>query len=116
VVKRAPQKTKILGTFESWAQQLDDNKLLCRDLGHSWRPTTAQYDSKQRIFTQAFRCARCETLRQRTLSQHGDILAAAYRYSTGYVAPKGSGSLSASARSSLRLISVGRLLQVQADS
>ena len=100
----------------SWAQQLGDDELLCRDLGHVWHPDSASFDNRQRAFKQTLRCDRCTTLRRRMLSKTGEILASSYVYPRRYLAPKGLGPYDTGVRSTLRLASITRVINAAAEA
>ena len=93
-----------------WAHQLVDEFLLCRDIGHLWRPFTARYDQQHNAYDRTLRCARCTTERRQSLSLSGEVLSGSYVYAEGYVAPAGQGRLSGNARGALRIESVLRLI------
>lgn len=94
-----------------WAESLSDDFLICRDLGHVWRPHTAAWNAKLRVYDRTLRCGRCHALRHQTLSQTGHSLSVHYSYPTGYLAPAGTGALGGSDRDTLRLVSVTRFLE-----
>jgi hypothetical protein len=93
---------------QEWAEGLSDNFLLCRDIGHSWRPFRAAIgvDGYERVM----RCQRCRTERSQWLSLAGHVQASSYNYPEGYQAPKGTGYLASEQRDGLRLESVLRLI------
>jgi hypothetical protein len=100
----------------AWAQQISDEDLLCRDLGHVWHPDTARFDQRQRAFHQTLRCDRCGTLRRRVLDRNGGIMGSSYTYQPTYLAPKGLGPYDAAVRSVLRLASITRVLSEAAQA
>lgn len=93
----------------SWAAGLPDDFLLCRDLGHTWRPYTARITGSN-TYERTMRCGRCKTLRHQSLSISGAILGGGYKYEEGYLAPKDTGRLTSGDRDHLRLESVLRVL------
>lgn len=95
---------------DDWTEQLPDKYLLCRDLGHSWRPLNAAWDTSLNHYLRTMRCPRCGTERIQYLSGAGHVLSGHYLYADGYQAPKGSGRLTGEHRDHLRLESVLRLV------
>lgn len=95
---------------DSWAKDLPDTFLLCRDLGHVWGPHLARWDAKLKVFDQTLRCSRCLTERRRTLSARGHPIVGHYAYPKTYLAPKGVGGLGPVERDSIRLASITRLI------
>ena len=93
-----------------WSQTLPDEYLMCRDMGHLWRPLGAKINPSERTYERTLRCGRCRTERAQTLSASGLILAGHYSYADGYAAPAGTGRLDGAARGELRLESVLRVL------
>lgn len=93
-----------------WADNLPDSFLLCRDMGHTWRPRSATYDDKVRMYVRVMECGRCKTRRTQELDQSGGIVHAGYDYREGYLAPSGVGRINRDLRSSLRLESTLRLI------
>jgi len=96
---------------QEWAESLDANALLCRDLGHTWQPFRAWRDAEAREYVQVLRCPRCEAERRRGIDYNGRRTSQAYDYADGYLAPAGSGALSADGRADLRLVSLLRLIE-----
>ena len=95
--------------FKNWGSNLPDEFLLCRDIGHTWRPFRATINGDS-TYSRVMRCGRCSAEREQTLSHFGAILAGHYKYAEGYLAPKGSSYVSSGQRDSLRLESITRLL------
>lgn len=114
--KRKSVTAEQTAAARSWAQQLGDDELLCRDLGHIWHPDSASFDSRARAFKQTLRCDRCTTLRRRMLSRDGAILASSYIYPQRYLAPKGLGPYDSGVRSTLRLASINRVINAAAEA
>jgi|KBSMisStandDraft_5_1062788.scaffolds.fasta_scaffold38380_3 hypothetical protein len=71
---------------ERFAGGLTDRQLHCRELGHNWRPMTASFDAKARVFDRRLRCSTCRTERVQMLSNRGEVLANRYIYPKGYLA------------------------------
>ena len=94
--------------LDDWTDELDDRYLLCRDIGHTWRPFRAQIADS--AYWRVMRCGRCKTEREQTLSMSGEILAGHYNYPEGYLTPAGTGRLYGHHRAHLRLESVLRLI------
>lgn len=97
-------------TVARWSHDLSDEFLLCRDIGHQWRPFTARFVPALNAYQRTLRCGRCTTERRQTVSLTGEISSGGYAYAEGYVAPRGQGRLTGRARGALRLESIGRLI------
>ena len=97
-------------TVAKWSHDLPDEFLLCRDIGHQWRPYTARYVPADNAYERTIRCGRCTTERHQSISLQGEITSGGYHYADGYVAPRGQGRLTGRARGALRLESVARLI------
>jgi hypothetical protein len=69
-----------------FAAGLGARALHCRELGHNWRPLTATWDPKARVFDRSLRCPSCQTIRRQVLSQRGEVLGNRYEYPPGYLA------------------------------
>lgn len=98
------------GVTASWARELTDAYLLCRDIGHQWRAYTARYVPEQNGYERTLRCGRCQTERRQTLSLNGHVTSGSYSYPEGYQQPHGSGRLTGDAKDALRIESVMRLI------
>jgi hypothetical protein len=94
----------------AWASSLDEAKLLCRDLGHLWKPYRANFNLTERAYERVLRCSRCKTERSQTLSQVGSVLRNAYDYQPGYLTPR-LGRLAGSSRDVIRLESISRAIE-----
>lgn len=88
---------------QSWAADMPEAFLACRDLGHTWRPLTARYDPDVNSYARTLRCSRCRTTRSQTLSLSGLILGNQYEYPDGYQVPAGSGRIDQQGRGIIRL-------------
>jgi hypothetical protein len=95
--------------LHTWGSGLPDEFLLCRDIGHTWRPFRATINPDGTYYC-VMRCGRCRTERHRTLSHRGAILTNHYDYAEGYLAPAGTERMTTAGRDVLRLESVTRLL------
>lgn len=71
---------------EHFAHGLSAKFLQCRELGHTWRSWTVEYDKKARAYLRQLRCAGCHTIRQQTLDRRGHVITNSYRYPDGYMA------------------------------
>lgn len=71
---------------ETFASSLGSKALHCRELGHTWRPWTVEFDRKSRSYFRELRCASCRTLRKQVLDSHGHVIANSYTYPDGYLA------------------------------
>lgn len=94
---------------DAWAAGLPDDFLLCRDLGHTWRPSAARIGDDS-TYQRTMRCGRCKTERHQTLSASGAILSGGYTYEDGYLAPRNTGRITTGGRDQLRLESILRVL------
>lgn len=92
--------------LSQWADSLSDNMLLCRDIGHQWRPHNARFLDEMSVWERSLRCARCRTERLQLLSARGHVLSNRYEYPDGYQTPRGSGRVDSDMRDELRLASV----------
>lgn len=99
----------------AWAQEMDDKYLLCRDMGHTWQPFTASFDTSMSCYLRVLRCRRCRTERHQSLSMRGAIIGSNYVYPEGYVAPQGTGRIDSDGRSALRLVSVLRNVENESE-
>jgi len=93
-----------------WAEELPDTYILCRDLGHNWRPFHAWWDANDRAFVRILRCRNCRGQREQVLDHLGRAVKNAYEYADGYQRPAGAGRMDADGRGALRLISMQRLM------
>jgi hypothetical protein len=98
------------GDVARWSASLPEEFLLCRDLGHTWRPASARWVPDLNAYERSMRCGRCRAERTQTLSPGGLILSGSYHYETGYTAPAGTGALGQDGRGALRLESIARLI------
>lgn len=92
-----------------WSADLPASFLLCRDIGHRWRPQRAKITGEH-TYLQGLVCSRCRTERTRELSMSGHVLSSSYTHPDGYLAPKGTGRIDTDGRDALRLESVLRLM------
>lgn len=88
---------------QSWAAGMPEAFLACRDLGHTWRPQSARYDTELNSYARTLRCNRCRTTRSQTLSLSGLIMGNHYEYPDGYQVPAGSGRIDQQGRGVIRL-------------
>jgi hypothetical protein len=93
-----------------FAAGLSDQFLLCRELGHQWRPFFARWDAEENAFQRTLKCSRCKTQRHQWLSYSGSVLGNYYEYAEGYT-HKGLGRIVGEGRDHLRLESVTRLIE-----
>lgn len=106
--RRQPRSEQALTTVTDWTDALPDTMLLCRDIGHTWRPARAWIEDGE--YGRVMRCARCRTERHQALTMAGHVTSNRYDYADGYLAPKGTGSFTPDDRDHLRLESVLRLI------
>ena len=81
--------------------------LLCRELGHNWRPWTAR--SINGGYERALRCTRCHTERWEVLSSTGAKIKGHYVYPEDYL-HAGLGRIVGDGRDALRLESLTRAI------
>lgn len=90
---------------------LQDEYIQCRDFGHSWRPFTARWLSKQNAYESQLQCQRCKTIRTRWLSRTGSQLSGGYEYPDNYLMPHGAGRLTGTDRDKIRLASILQVIK-----
>lgn len=73
-------------SLDSFAHDLSDAYLACRDLGHVWRPYRGSFDESSGVFERELRCRSCKTIRRQTVTARGHVLANRYTHSEGYLA------------------------------
>ena len=99
-----------------WAQQIGDNELHCRDLGHNWQPLKAGEDVRKHTLAQSLRCPRCGTVRNRVVSAYtGEVLATNYVYQQAYIAPTGI-KWNAEVRGTMRVTSIRRVIEAAQEA
>jgi hypothetical protein len=69
-----------------FASGLSDRWLACRELGHTWKPLTVTWASKENVYDRQLRCPSCRTVRRQVLSRQGHVLRNSYIYPDGYLA------------------------------
>ena len=69
-----------------FASNLSDRWLACRELGHTWKPLTVQWATKDRVYDRRLRCSSCRTVRVQVLSKYGHTISNRYIYPEGYMA------------------------------
>lgn len=72
-------------TADQFAGALPDRYLRCRELGHVWRPATASWDRKERVYDRMLRCSSCRTERHQILNEYGHVLSNRYQYPDHYL-------------------------------
>lgn len=92
-----------------FAASLSESFLLCREMGHNWRPYTARWDDEHVVYDRIIRCSRCYTERHQTLSPRGHVLSSGYNYPDGYQS-HGLGRLDGESRDQIRLESLLRAI------
>ena len=95
---------------EQWAHTLKQTWLLCRELGHTWKPFTARYVPEQRAYERTLRCPRCATERRQVLDGSGHVVSSSYVHPDGYL-HKGLGRVTGEGRDALRLESLHRFIE-----
>lgn len=102
------------GEVEAFASNLPENFLLCREMGHNWRPWTAKWNVGERCYDRVLRCTRCKCKREQSLTSSGAVVTSHYIYPDGYE-HKGFGRISGEGRDRLRLESITRLIDKDAE-
>jgi hypothetical protein len=105
------QRQSVSSELTGWAHDLPATFLLCRDIGHSWRPFTAEYVAADRQYRRTLRCSRCKADRVQRLSTSGHVESTHYEYPDDYLLPSGSGSYDTSTRDLVHLESITRLIE-----
>lgn len=92
----------------SFAEELPDEFLLCREMGHRWLPHDAE-EHRDGSFTRVLRCPRCKTRKVQDISARGVIERTQYRHPEGYL-HEGMGRIAGDGRGVLRLASIRRTI------
>lgn len=87
---------------------IPDEFLLCRDLGHAWAPHDVRISRKYGEIHRILQCRSCPTQRTQILSLDGEIKRSRYEYPEGYVLV-GVGHLSVADRAHVRVMSTGHM-------
>jgi hypothetical protein len=98
------------------AKDMPDSFIQCRDLGHNWRPQTANETSAKArkagvFYERILVCPRCETQRFQQLSRRGEVIRNSYTYPQGYETPSGTGRIVGQARDVLRITGLLRIVK-----
>lgn len=96
-----------------FAANLTISFLLCRDIGHNWRPFGAQYMADG-YYERVLRCTRCKTERWETITTRGSKNGTHYKYPDGYQ-HKGLGRIVGDGKDALRLESILRAVGERAE-
>lgn len=88
--------------------EMPQDYALCRDYGHQWNPSNAEWLPKEQCYRVTLKCPRCTTVRTVLRNRRGHQLESHYDYPDGY-AIKGLGFLSGTDRDQIRLRSMGIL-------
>jgi hypothetical protein len=90
-------------TFEQYLQLAPLNALVCRALQHSWNEDAGTVTMSGGAYVWEIPCGRgCGTVRSKTISARGKILATGYKYREGYLLHTG-GQMDKADRASIRL-------------
>lgn len=116
MARKTSRRNSLSSPLAEWVESLPESFVLCRDIGHTWKPLTAQWVPADHVFYRTLRCPRCHTERVQTLSATGRVLAGHYLHPQGYLAPKGHGHITQAERDSLRLHSVTRSVEQAKDT
>lgn len=92
----------------SFAKELPEEFLMCREMGHRWLPHDAEeHDDKS--FTRVLRCPRCRTRKIQDITARGAIERTRYQHPDGYL-HEGMGRIAGDGRGILRLESIKRTI------
>lgn len=94
-------------SVDTFAQQLPDKYVRCRELGHVWRPSTARWVPSETLYERVLRCTSCRTEKVQLVNRHGHIISSVYRYAANYLAQHVTG-LAGGARDVYRLEAITR--------
>lgn len=94
---------------EEFAAGLKDRFLLCRDIGHNWKPWVARFDEEHNSFERAHRCVNCRSERWQSVGLRGSILGTQYKYPEGYQSELG--RIVGEGRDALRVESLTRTMK-----
>jgi hypothetical protein len=108
--ERKPVRFAELGDVGAFAEGLSDAYLMCREMGHLWKPFSAWWNAEERCYSRTLRCTRCKTDREQLLSSQGAIVSSHYDYPDGYQR-EGLGRISGLGRDRLRLETMTRLIK-----
>jgi hypothetical protein len=111
--RRAVASDDVL-SVEQFAESLPDKYLNCRELGHTWRHWTVEYDGSSRSYLRQLRCAGCKTVRKQLLDASADVIKNSYDYSAGYLANRVEKGVSLH-RSAFRLEAIVRTMNKQGE-
>lgn len=87
-------------------------QLVCRDLLHAWRPSSAYREGGR--WVRVLTCSRCRTGKLQYLDRHGYVIGAEYVYSDGYLRA-GGGRLGKSERAEIRVRNL-EILEMDGES
>lgn len=94
---------------EQWAHTLKQNWLLCRELGHNWKPHTARFVTEYRAYERILKCPRCTAERHEVLDSTGSKVSSHLIYPKGYL-HQGLGRIVGQSRDTVRLESLTRFI------
>lgn len=86
--------------------QLPQDFAVCRDFGHRWDPSNAEWLDSDQVWRVTLKCGRCTTLRTVLRNRRGAQLESHYDYPDNYHI-SGLGRLSGTDRDEIRLRSMG---------
>ena len=81
---------------------INQSYLMCRDIGHGWKPWNAIIERRPRRIKRILKCRDCGAERTQYLNSDYEIAGNSYRYPQGYLRPKGQGRLTGRDRADLR--------------
>lgn len=96
-----------VGEVAAFAETLPERFLYCRSMGHNWRPLTA-VPYRDGGWDCTYRCTRCRTEREQSVSPTGLIMGTKYSHADGYL-HEGLGRIVGDGRGALRLESIKRI-------
>jgi hypothetical protein len=92
----------------AFAQDLPEEFLMCREMGHRWLPHDAE-EFDDGSFMRILRCPRCKTRKVQDISRRGVIERTRYQHPDGYL-HEGMGRIAGDGRGVLRLESIRRTI------
>lgn len=71
---------------DTFAGQLPQRLLHCRELGHTWRHWGVADEPEHHCYARTTRCSSCHTLRHWVIDYAGHVVSSHYTYPQGYLA------------------------------
>lgn len=90
-------------------ETMPDTHLLCRDLGHRWKPSMVARTNGH--YTRKMICTRCHTKRKDTIYPSGEVRGRSYEYADGYLVQRNEPDEDLPSRVDYRRVAVHQLWQ-----